>query len=230
MFDYDKYIGEHLKEYLAIITLCLAELSKMFKAKFLFFALVAIGIGTMGIWVPVVFKIDLSGSQPIHKEYNIVMGSDYSIENGNVIFTSSGKDESDSNAINNADVKIKYSNKSFGIENFSVFMYVIGILGILAAEHFIKNEKPENDDEEIMRSFVMCIWFIALVFSFWALKEPKVFTWQLAVSFWLSVSLWLSVTVNKSDFINLKKTNKSLSGKTIDSKDKNAFGGGGVGD
>ena len=150
-------------------------------AKFVFFSLVAIGIGTMGIWVPVIFDLDLSG-----------------------------------NAAKTPSVKI---------ENLPIFMYVVGVLGTLAAEYFIKNEKLEDEGKQAVQSFSMFIWFIAIVLSFWALKAPKENTWQLWLSLWLSISLWMSFTIKKEDFNYSRRTKNQLEGSDANSV---KFGGGGL--
>jgi|TARA_R110000744_G_scaffold379552_4_gene497943 hypothetical protein len=152
-------------------------------AKFVFFSFVAIGIGTMGIWVPVWFNLDLSGGAAIAS-----------------------------------------TNKS-KVENFPIFMYVVGVLGTLAAEYFIKNEKLDDENKEAVQSFSMFIWFTAIVLSFWALKDPKGNTWQLWLSLWLAISLWMGFTIKKDDFKYSTKTKKRLEGND---NNKVKFGGNGL--
>ena len=84
---YREVIGTCWKTFIEIVS----------SAKFIFFSIVAISIGTMGIWVPVLFELDLSSG-------------------GN-------------------------TTSKATVENFPIFMYVVGVLGTLAAEYFIRNEK-----------------------------------------------------------------------------------------
>lgn len=208
-----------------MIIACLETLVEMFNAKFIFYSSVALAIGTIGIWVPVAFELDLNRSQ---LEQNTV----YEAKLLNVKDFSGETPESQHlNHTVTDGIAFKLSSLSHEdsakIENLSIFMYVIGILGILAAEHFIKERKVETEVQDATLTFSMFIWFIALALSFWALKEPKLFTWHLGVSCWLAVSLWLSYTVKKADFNgNLEQTKKKLRGE--DNQQDDHFGGKGL--
>ncbi|MEZ8228118.1 hypothetical protein AB6C58_05105 [Vibrio splendidus] len=208
--------------YTHIFIECLATFTAMLNAKFLFFAIVAVGIGTMGIWVPVAFDLDLNESVHLVESSTQLRGAevkqvDFLLEDKSII-----------------QVFVKYVGqvKNVTFENFSVFMYVISILGVIAAENFIKGEQPGSKNEEALHSFSLFIWSIAFVLSFWALKEPKELTWQLIVSFWLSVSLWLSISVKSDHFLDIKDTAKKLNGTRVSEKnnDESNFNGGGVSD
>ena len=154
---YREVIGTCWKTFIEIVS----------SAKFIFFSIVAISIGTMGIWVPVLFELDLSSG-------------------GN-------------------------TTSKATVENFPIFMYVVGVLGTLAAEYFIRNEKFDEDRKQAVQSFSMLVWFIAIVLSFWALKDPKGNTWQLWLSLWLTISLWMSFT-KKDDFSFTDTTKSQLEG------------------
>ncbi|WP_334014661.1 hypothetical protein [Alteromonas sp. S167] len=170
--------------YRNVISTCWHTLIEIISsAKFVFFSIVAIGIGAMGIWVPAVFSLDLSGS-------------------------ATGALQSQSK-----------------IENFSMFMYVVSVLGTLAAEYLIKNEKLDDEKKEAVQSFSMFIWFVAIVLAFWALKEPKENTWQLWLSLWLAISLWMSFTIKKDDFKYSCRTKNKLEGIDINNS---KFGGNGL--
>jgi hypothetical protein len=100
-------------------------------------------------------------------------------------------------------------------------MYVVSLLGTLAAEYFIKN-KQLDDKQAAVHSFSMFVWLIAIFLSFWALKQPKLLSWHLCVSLWLAISLWMSFTVAKGDFKPSEKTNDKLKGN------QTKFGGQGI--
>lgn len=216
----DKLIS-HLELYKKLLIMCLDTLVEMLHAKFVFFSFVALAIGTIGIWVPVGFNLDLSSNNKVEQ-------NNYK---ATVVAQDMNRNESESTSIETSfllEIDEKIDNKNdVKIENFSIFMYVIGILGILAAEHFIRKKNCESEEEEAILTFSMLIWFIALVLSFWALKEPKSATWQLWVSFWFTTSLWLSHTVKKADFNGgIEKSKAKLGGQDV--KDSSGFGGSGI--
>ncbi|MEZ9894695.1 hypothetical protein AB4356_20190 [Vibrio lentus] len=186
---------DHIKLYWRMVVMCVETLVSMLSAKFLFFSFVALAIGTMGIWVPVAFELNLNKAEA----------------NSEVVFYAEVIDKNRSVAADESNemlqVKLRPLENETKIENFSVFMYVIGILGILAAEHFIKRKQEGDDIVEAIKTFSMFIWFCALVLSFWALKDPKGMTWHLWVSLWFAISLWLSNSVHSSDF-NREKTDQ----------------------
>lgn len=105
----------------------------------------------------------------------------------------------------------KNGAESIGYENIAVFMYVVSVLGTIAAEYF---NKRINDDvgSGATQSFAMLIWFLAIVLSFWALKEPSKITWHLLVSMWLTISLWMSFTIHKDKGEFTEEAKKALSG------------------
>jgi len=184
---------DHIKLYWKMVVMCVETLVSMLSAKFLFFSFVALAIGTMGIWVPVAFELNLNKAEA----------------NSEIVFYAEVIDQNISEDKSDEVLKVKLLplEKETKIENFSVFMYVIGILGILAAERFIKRNEEGDDIVEAIKTFSMFIWFCALVLSFWALKDPKGMTWHLWVSLWLAISLWLSNSVHSADF-NREKTDQ----------------------
>lgn len=219
-------IKRHFSLYWDIVHACLDTLIKIINAKFVFFSFVALAIGTVGVWAPVLFELDLNGGgratlQLVEADAIVIEGA---APIKGVGIAGVGNESKTNNVEGNNGIP---SEIKIGIENFSVFMYVLGILGILAAEHFIKERKKDDELQDALLTFCMLVWFVALVLAFWALKEPKIFTWQLKISFFLSVSLWLSFNVNKSDFkFDLKKTKKGLGG-AVDS-DFDGFSGEGI--
>ncbi|MBA6365112.1 hypothetical protein H4J42_15320 [Colwellia sp. BRX8-8] len=205
-----------------IIRECLETLTEMINAKFFFFAIVAVGIGTMGIWVPVAFELNLN--EPAYILKQVVVDKTLAISGQVKEVTFTLKDNTP------LSLYIEYIGdlKEITFENFSIFMYVISILGVIAAENFIKHQKPNGKDSEALHSFSLFIWFVAFVLSFWALKEPKILSWQLICSFGLAVSLWLSISVKSDHFLDIKKTSKELNGTKSESKPN--FNGGGLSD
>lgn len=191
----DRILNSKINEisiYAQMIARCFTRLIDiLFNAKFLFFSIVTIGIGTIGVWVPVAFQIDLSSTHKLCAEFSSLL------PNGSEVL---GTPEA------------CRQPRRIGFENFALFMYIAGVLGMLAAEFFIKNEKPEGPVGEAILSFAMCVWFISLILSFWGLKEPTESSWQLWVSVWLAISLWLSSTYVNGDF-NLDLVKKKLSGE-----------------
>lgn len=171
------YFEEFLRDimmYLEVVGDCWEVLLRIVKnAKFMFFAIVSLSISTMGLWIPVLFQLDVSGDNEKATE--------------------------------------------IGYDNIAIFMYVVSVLGTIAAEHF--NNRKE-DSATATTSFAMLIWFIAIVLSFWALKEPGSATWQLFISMWLTISLWLSYTIVKEDskFTGAEKDNLSGTSSQRDSE------------
>ena len=208
------------ERYLYIVQECLATLTEMINAKFFFFAVVAVGIGTMGIWVPVAFELNLNGPSHVLEQVDKTLIINTEVKEVTITLMDNTK----------LPLYVKYAEKlkKITFENFSIFMYVISILGVIAAENFIKNEKPDGKDSEALHSFSLFIWFVAFVLSFWALKEPKILSWQLICSFGLAVSLWLSISVKSDHFLDIKQTNKKLNGTKSETKPN--FNGGGLSD
>ncbi|WP_415892546.1 hypothetical protein ACMXYN_15085 [Neptuniibacter sp. PT8_73] len=152
--------------------------------KFVLFAFVILSIGGSGIWAPWLFNIDLSG----------------------VCYLDVGKDEgiiSARNAI--CDFTSRKDVSLF--QNFPVFMFNLGLLGTLAAQYYIteKNHQEEADDYELVKRELFKVsglvtWFIALVLSFLALKDPSGFSYGVLISFWLTISIWATMNYSKPDF------------------------------
>ena len=157
--------------YVKVLLSCASTLFDIIKsAHFVFFSVVCLGIGTMGIWIPVFFQLDVSAP---------------------------------ASQISN---DISY-------DNIAIFMYVVSVLGTVAAEYFIKNEKVKDPGMKPIHSFAMCVWFLAIVLSFWALKEPRGTSWHLWVSVWLTISIWMSFTIKKEEFnFDQEKVSGKLSG------------------
>jgi hypothetical protein len=218
-------IGRHLKLYHAMLIVCLESLIKIFHAKFIFYSFVALAIGTIGVWAPVVFELDLNKSDLLQDEVYEVILLNESKPSGLIDETVSIKADVVKQSL--IEITKVVSSREIGIENFSIFMYVLGILGILAAEYFIKERKIDTEVQGAILTFCMFVWFLALVLAFWALKDPKNFTWQLGVSFWLSVSLWLSYTVSNADFNgDIESAKSKLSGTEMSVGSE--FGGEGI--
>ncbi|KOE09187.1 hypothetical protein ACS81_00310 [Vibrio parahaemolyticus] len=181
--------------YQSVVSACLERLFDMiFCARFMFFAIVTIAIGTTGIWVPVLFQIDLSSVKSICETIQASLGEE---------------------GVSMPAVSLCSKPRVIGLENFSMFMYVVGILGMLAAEFFIKGKAKAMEESDVklaLLSFCMLVWFLALALSFWGLKMPTEDTWQLKVSVWLTVSLWLSSIYTDGGFH--RDSLKVLSGDT----------------
>jgi len=144
-------------------------------AHFVFFSVVCLAIGTMGIWIPVVFQLDVSA--PASK-----------------------------------------ISSNITYDNIAIFMYVVSVLGTVAAEYFIKNEDLKDPDSKSIHSFAMFIWFLAILLAFWALKEPRGTTWHLWVSLLLTISIWMSFTIKKEEFnFDQDEVSGKLSGVRSDS-------------
>ncbi|WP_335900939.1 hypothetical protein [Shewanella algae] len=173
---------KEIEIYKAIMILCFERLFDMvFCARFIFFAFVTIAIGTSGIWVPVLFQIDLSSSVlKCDLLTDSLINNDFSMRMDSICIIP----------------------RKIGFENFPMFMYVVGVLGMLAADFFIKRPRKETEDpvKLALLSFCMFIWFLALILSFWGLKVPMGESWQLKVSVWLTVSLWLSSLYTDGEF------------------------------
>ncbi|TCN91477.1 hypothetical protein [Vibrio crassostreae] len=161
--------------YKRVLGVCLERLFDMvFCARFMFFAAVTVAIGTTGIWVPVIFQIDMSPLKSLCNSISIAL------DHENILMPK---------------ISLCSTSRVIRLENFSMFMYVVGVLGMLAAEFFIKGKAKDAEEDEVklaFLSFCMFVWFFALILSFWGLKFPTEDSWQLKVSVWLSVSLWLS--------------------------------------
>lgn len=162
--------------YIDILKACFSKLGDILSsADFMFFSIVCLGIGTMGVWIPVVFQLDINAS----------------------------------------------SSEKFvqaGFDNIAIFMYVASVLGTVAAEYLIKNETLRNEKDRAIRSFLMFVWFLAMLLSFWAFKEPRGTSWQLWISLWLTISLWLCFTRSKKEFnYDQGEVTKELSGGQVGS-------------
>jgi hypothetical protein len=212
-----KLLSKKKKEiqiYKGVIICCIERLVDMiFCARFMFFAIVTSAIGTTGIWVPVLFQIELS---PLTSVCNSL---------GDILV---------SNKLEFPEDTLCVKPRVIGLENFSMFMYVVGVLGMLAADFFIKGKSKNIDDDPVqlaLLSFCMLIWFLALALSFWGLKVPTGDSWHLKVSIWLTISLWLSSIYTDNGF-DRDDSRKRLAGDTprVDEKlnTGNQFNGDGL--
>lgn len=166
--------------------------------KFVFSTLVIMSISSSGIWIPWFFNIDLS------MVCNIEVTSDaaqrtFAKESDPVTFAQ-GVFSDSCNYMNHVDTKL--------LQNFSIFMFNLGILGGIAAEYFIRSKFETADfdnavmlDEYHVKEYAgyFC-WFVALVLSFAGLREPMGSNVLVIIASWLSVSLWVCTNLTRKEY------------------------------
>lgn len=190
--------------------------------KFIFSFLVIMVISSAGIWAPWLYKIDLS---PV---CNTIVPSNA------VISVSSGKNipAEDIRASVNIVCSFTSSQKITLIQNFSLFMFNLGLLGGIAAEFFIQkknssvcedgNEQSEttNDkqsDDRIKEYGAFFLWVIAFILSFFALKNPTGASPEVIWGGVLSIMLWVFTNLRKKEYkVNDMDPSNAVGGKDVD--------------
>lgn len=190
--------------------------------KFIFSFLVIMIISSAGIWAPWLYKIDLS---PV---CNTIVPSDA------VIGVPSGGN------INAEDIRASViiacsftsSQEITLIQNFSLFMFNLGLLGGIAAEFFIQKKnsseceddtkqgettKDDKSDDRIKEYGAFFLWVIAFILSFFALKNPTGASPEVIWGCLLSIMLWIFTNLRKKEYkVNDLDPSNAVGGKDVD--------------
>ncbi|ELY4034037.1 hypothetical protein ACI1AH_002772 [Cronobacter sakazakii] len=190
--------------------------------KFIFSFLVIMVISSAGIWAPWLYKIDLS---PV---CNTIIPSDA------VINISSGKKilAEDIRASVSIVCSFTSSQKITLIQNFSLFMFNLGLLGGIAAEFFIQKKnssecegdneqsgtmKDNQSDDRIKEYGGFFLWVIAFILSFFALKNPTGASLEVIWGGGLSIMLWVFTNLRKKEYeVNDMDPSNAVGGKDVD--------------
>ncbi|QQK71686.1 hypothetical protein HG702_09320 [Pectobacterium versatile] len=189
--------------------------------KFIFSFLVIMIISSAGIWAPWLYGIDLSSV------CNTTVPSDAAIKivSGEVIHSEKIIDS----------FSIVCSFTSYQeitlIQNFSLFMFNLGLLGGIAAEFFIqkksnneckdsieKNEATnyEENDDRIKEYGAFFLWIIAFILSFFALTNPTGASPEVILGCFLSIMLWVFTNLRKKEYkVNDVDPNSIVGGKDV---------------
>lgn len=189
--------------------------------KFIFSFLVIMMISSAGIWAPWLYGIDLS---PV---CNTKVPSSAVIKNpfGGDIYAEEIK-----GSISIACSFIS-SQEITLIQNFSLFMFNLGLLGGIASEFFIQkknNSDCQGDsevneflqdkikDDRIKEYGAFFLWVIAFILSFFALKNPTGASSEVIWGCFLSIILWVFTNLGKKEYrVNDIDPNNAVGGEEV---------------
>jgi len=190
--------------------------------KFIFSFLVIMLISSAGIWAPWLYSLDLS---PVCETI---------VPTNAVITTTSGGVIHSDKIIESVNVVCLYIS-SLDItlfQNFSLFMFNLGLLGGIAAEFFIQKKDDseceknissddlltdDGSDSRVKEYAAFFLWVVAFILSFFALKNP---TGDSPQVFWggvLSIFLWIFTNIRKKEYIVKTDANNLIGGIVLDS-------------
>lgn len=173
--------------------------------KFIFSFLVIMLISSAGIWAPWLYSLDLS---PVCNTI-IPHGSSIRKVSGEVV------DSAQIRAAVNVVCAFLSSQEIFLIQNFSLFMFNLGLLGGIAAEFFInkkndlaineRNQSKENisidsKDNRVKEYGAFFLWILAFILSFFALKNPTGESPQVIWGGVISIFLWIFTNAGRKEY------------------------------
>ncbi|ORM68447.1 hypothetical protein [Pantoea rwandensis] len=190
--------------------------------KFIFSFLVIMLISSAGIWAPWLYSLDLS---PVCETI---------VPTNTIITTTSGGIIQSDKIVESVNVVCLYIS-SLDItlfQNFSLFMFNLGLLGGIAAEFFIQKKdssecekniisddllNDDGSDSRVKEYAAFFLWVVAFILSFFALKNP---TGDSPQVFWggvLSIFLWIFTNIRKKEYIVNTDANNLVGGIVLDS-------------
>ncbi|WP_279624360.1 hypothetical protein [Aeromonas veronii] len=161
--------------------------------KFIMFFLIFILITGAGVWIPWAFKIDLTSVCVLRGESDDVR-----------------------QALGTVCLYVKGMDVAF-FQNFSVFMFNLGVLGTIATEFFFKGETDSSlsDRKDLKEISALFLWVVAFVLSFDSLKNPTGFSWYVALGALLTLFLWICININKEQY-KMKPDPKNVTAENKD--------------
>lgn len=189
--------------------------------KFIFSFLVIMLISSAGIWAPWLYSLDLS---PVCETI---------VPKNAIITTTSGGIIHSDKIVESVNVVCLYIS-SLDItlfQNFSLFMFNLGLLGGIAAEFFIQKKDnseceknissddlltDDGSDSRVKEYAAFFLWVVAFILSFFALKNPTDDSPQV---FWggvLSIFLWIFTNIRKKEYIVKTDANNIVGGIVLD--------------
>lgn len=146
--------------------------------KFIFFFVMFILITGAGVWIPWAFNIDLTSVCMLEEKNDHVK-----------------------QALGTVCTYVKGLDVAF-FQNFSVFMFNLGVLGTIATEYFFKGETDSSvsDGRDLKEVSALFLWVVAFVLSFDSLKNPTGFSWCVALGAILTLFLWVCININKEQY------------------------------
>jgi hypothetical protein len=190
--------------------------------KFIFSFLVIMLISSAGIWAPWLYSLDLSAVCE-------------TIVPTNATLTTASRGIIHSNKIvESVDVVCLYisSLEITLFQNFSLFMFNLGLLGGIAAEFFIQKKDnseceknissddsltDDGSDGRVKEYAAFFLWVIAFILSFFALKNPTGDSPQVIWGGVLSIFLWIFTNIRKKEYIVKIDANNFVGGTVLDS-------------
>ncbi|EBH0345249.1 hypothetical protein FJ746_09600 [Salmonella enterica] len=190
--------------------------------KFIFSFLVIMLISSAGIWAPWLYSLDLS---PVCETI---------VPTNAIVTTTSGGIIHSDKIVESVNVVCLYIS-SLDItlfQNFSLFMFNLGLLGGIAAEFFIQKkdnteceekisfnnlETDESSDSRVKEYAGFFLWVVAFILSFFALKNP---TGDSPQVFWgglLSIALWIFTNIRKKEYTVKTDVNNLIGGMILNS-------------
>jgi len=166
--------------------------------KFIFSMLVIMSISSSGVWIPWFFNIDLS----------MVCNLDVTKETAAKVFVNqTNAHVFAQETFNNSCRYVKKLDTRL-LQNFSIFMFNLGILGGIAAEYFIRSKVENRDFENTIKQDEYHVkeyagffcWFIALILSFTGLREPMGDSFNVVIASLLSISLWICTNLKRKEY------------------------------
>lgn len=201
----------YCKHWFLLWNFFLSVVYEMFQnPKFIFSFLVIMLISSAGIWAPWAFSIDLS---PVCNTV-VLPDAKFTTPNSVELTASSIKDSLRIScsylASSSQEIKL--------FQNFSIFMFNLGLLGSIAAEFFIQKRKDisgAEDDGRVKEYAGFFIWVITFTLSFYALKNPTGDTFQVIIAGYLSILLWVFTNIRKKEYIFQTDPELVLGGKSV---------------
>jgi hypothetical protein len=181
--------------------------------KFIFSMLVIMSISSSGVWIPWFFNIDLS--MVCNLEINKKIASE-------VFFKQTDAHVFAQETFNNSCEYIKKLDTRL-LQNFSIFMFNLGILGGIAAEYFIRSKVENTDFEDTIKQDEYHVkeyagffcWFISLILSFTGLREPMGDSFNVVIASVLSIFLWICTNLKRKEY-TLNDAQSILGGSSED--------------
>jgi len=166
--------------------------------KFIFSMLVIMSISSSGVWIPWFFNIDLS--MVCNLDVDKKLAEDVFAHQIDSFIFAKETFKNSCEYVKGLDARL--------LQNFSIFMFNLGILGGIAAEYFIRSkvenrnfkDEIQQDEYHVKEYAGFFCWFIALILSFTGLREPMGDSFNVIIASLLSISLWICTNFKRKEY------------------------------
>ncbi len=202
---------------------CITVIYEVIKnPKFIFSFLVIMLISSAGIWAPWLYSLDIS---PV---------CETAVPTGSYVTTPSGVIVDSTKIVESVNIVCLYlsSLEITLFQNFSLFMFNLGLLGGIAAEFFIQKKdgfelddgissneltNGKGSDSRVKEYAAFFLWVVAFILSFFALKNPTGDSSQVIWGGVLSIILWVCTNIRKKEYrVGAINSNTFAGGEVLD--------------